>query len=248
VAGHYACIGVPGGEEEVFAFLNLAIDQSGGGREIVWRDPSGASVAIDTAADGELVCARPSFLGSSRLPVLVNGIGEDPECRFCSRLLVDVLDEEGELVYPLAVELEEIDAVMEAAPSDERRMLRVSAFADSIETWPSEEAYIEAVSHEETPFAARSLIPVGFFKRPDRRGIFGRRGEPMPEAQALLTGVVASYAERRNEATGHPFFSAEIETFGGRYDAVVAAEEAEGLAVGAVVQLESWLIGSLEPS
>ena len=248
MAGHYECIGVPGGGDEVFAFLNLAIEQSGGGREIVWRDPSGASVAIDTAADGEIVCARPSFLGSSRLPVLVNGIGEDPECRFCSRLFVDVLDEEGELVYPLAVELEEIDDVMEAMPQQERRTLRITAFADSIETWPSEEAYNQAVSGEEAAFAARSLIPVGFFTEPERRGLLRRRAEQVPEAHALLTGVVTSYAERRNETTGHRFLSAEIDTFGGRYDAVIAPEEAEGLAVGAVAQLESWLIGSLEPT
>jgi hypothetical protein len=37
-----------------------------------------------------------------------------------------------------------------------------------------------------------------------------------------------------------------VEAFGGRYDAVIAAEEIEGPAVGAVVQLESWLIGSFE--
>jgi hypothetical protein len=253
VAGHYECIGVPGGEEEVFAFLTVAIDhgaardRDGGGREILWRDPSGASVAVDTAPDGEIVCARPSFLGSSRLPVLVNGIGEDPECRFCSRLFADVLDEDGEMVYPLAVELEEIDAVLEAVPKEERRTLRVTAFADSIETWPGEEAYNEAVSDEEARFAARSLIPVGFFTTPARRGLL-RRAEPVPAAHALLTGIVASFAERRNEATGHSFLSAELDTFGGRYDAVVASEEAEELGVGAVVQLECWLIGSLEPA
>lgn len=253
MAGHYECIGVPGGEDEVFPFLETAIergavrDRADGGREIVWRDPNGATVAVDTAPDGEIVCARPSFLGSSRLPVLVNGIGEDPECRFCSRLFTDVLDEEGEMVYPLAVELEEIDAVMESPPSGERRTLRVTAFADSIATWPSEEAYHEAVS-DEAPLAARSLIPVGFFTPPARRGLFRLRAEPVPEAHALLTGIVASYGERRNEATGHSFFSAELDTFGGRYDAVVAAEEAEGLAVGGVAQLECWLIGALETS
>jgi hypothetical protein len=252
VAGHYECIGVPGGEEEVLAFLNSATEQglarnSGGGREIVWRDPSGASVAVNTAPDGELVCARPSFFGSSRLPVLVNGIGEDPECRYCSRLFVDVLDEDGEMVYPLAVELEEIDAVMEAPPSDERRALRVTAFADSIETRSSDDAYNEAVSDDEAPVAAQSLVPVGFFTEPARRGLFGRV-ESIPEARALLTGIVGSVAERRNEATGHRFFWAEIDTFGGRYDVVIAAEEGEGLAAGAVVQLDSWLIGALEPS
>jgi hypothetical protein len=126
MAGHYECIGVPGGEDEVMAFLALAIERGGGrtlgdgGSEIVWRDPSGASVAVDTTADGELSCARPSFHGSSAVPVVVQGIGEDPDCRFCSRLFVDVVDEQGEQVYPLAVELEEVDAVMEAVPSGER--------------------------------------------------------------------------------------------------------------------------------
>lgn len=252
MAGHYECIGVPGGEEEVFAFLRRAMREGtfrelpDGGREILWRDASGASAAVDTGPDGEVACASPSFRGSSRLPVLVNAIAEDEDCRYCSRLIVDVLDDAGEMLYPLAVELEDINAVMGAVPAGERRELQVTAFAESISVWPSEEAYYDQAASEEAALAAQSLIPIGFFTQPERRGLLRRRGERMPTAHALLTGIVASLAERRNEATGASFWSLEIETFGGRYDAVVAAYEADGLAEGAVVQLDGWLIGRLD--
>ena len=251
MAGHYEAIGVPGGEDEVLAFLQRAMregtarDRDDGGREILWRDASGASTSIDTDSDGDLVCASPSFLGASRLPVLVNAIAEDEECRYCSRLLVDVLDDDGEMVYPLAVELEDIDAVMDAVPAGERRTLRVTAFADSISVWPDEEAYYAEAATEEGALSAQSLIPVGFFTQPTRRGLLRRRTEPMPTAHAVLTGAVVEATERRNEATGAPFWSLQIETYGGRYDAVVAPDEAAGLAPGAIVQLESWLIGRL---
>lgn len=254
MAGHFDCIGVHG-EDGFWEFLGVATERGNprqradGGRELVWRDPSGATVAVDTDADGELECARPSFLGTSRLPVLVNGLGEDAECRFCARLIVDVLDEQGELVYPLAVELEEVDAVRDAVPAGERRTLRVTAFADSIEVWPDEQAYVDANADEEVSYAAQSLIPVGFFGDPPKRGLFRRRAvEEAPEALALLTGIVASVEERRNEVSGTGFLWAEIDTFGGCYDAVVAVDESEGFVEGAVVRLEAWLIGSLEPA
>ena len=261
MAGHYECIGVPPDEEAVLGFLEVAGEQGAsreladGNRELVWRDSSGASVALETASDGGIVCARPSFLGTSRLPVRVSGIAEDAACRFCSRLLVEVLGDEGEMQYPLAVELEEIGAVMSALEPDEAvRTLRVTAFAQSIRIWPDEAAYTDDVpagtgapdGDSAMPLAPRSLIPVGLFVEPERRGIFRRRVERAPTAEALLTGIVNAFGERRNTVTGDPFLWAELETFGGRFDAVIAASEGDGLTDGAVVQLESWLIASLD--
>ena len=85
MAGHYECIGVEPLDKAVLGLLDVAKEQGAsraladGSRELLWRDSSGASVALETAADGGVICARPSFLGTSRVPVRVSGIAEDAE-------------------------------------------------------------------------------------------------------------------------------------------------------------------------
>jgi hypothetical protein len=110
VSGHFDCIGVAG-EDELAALVEAAIQDGeasaiDGAREIVWRDAEGASVAVTVDSDDDILCVRPMFAATPRVNARMGAVAEDPECTFCSRLLIEVVDETGELVYPLAVELE----------------------------------------------------------------------------------------------------------------------------------------------
>jgi hypothetical protein len=252
VAGHFECIGIAA-EDEFHAVLEAAVEggeesELDGARELVWRDSDGASVAVTVLPDGAVQCARPSFAAAPRVPVRVGAIAEDPECAFCSRLLVEVVDDEGELAYPLAVELERHGPAHDPRARGRISRMAISAFAETLETWPSEPAYSAAKSTEtagDVPLAPRSLIPTGLFVEEPKQGLLRRKApEPVPTAHALVTGAVRDTRRRRNSVTGREFAWFELETFGASFD-VLAPAEVDGLERGAIVQGGFWLIGAV---
>ncbi len=260
MAGHLECIGIEG-EEELLEAVDAAVAQGDdigfdGGREVVWRDAEGASLAVSITADDEIYCVRPSFATTTRIDARLESLAEDPECRFCSRLLLEVVDETGDLAYPLAVELER-HAPARRAPLERRRsQVAVTAFAETLEVWPSEDAYYAADpgrilddgSVEGDPaLAAQSLIPVGLFVEEEPKSrLWRRRGaEPVPTAHALMTGLVREHGRRRNSVTSREFAWANVESYGATYAVVCTADNATGLREDAVVQGNFWLIAAL---
>jgi hypothetical protein len=204
LSGHFECIGVAG-EDELAALVEAAIQDGDatvidGGREIVWRDAQGASFAVTVDSDDEILCVRPTFAAIPRVNAHMGAVAEDPECAFCSRLLLEVVDETGELVYPLAVELERHAPARDPALAGRHPRLAVSAFAETIEAWPSEDAYEaahpgrmlgDATTTGDPPLASQSLIPTGLFVDEPKRRLLRRKGpDPVPTAHALMTGVV----------------------------------------------------------
>jgi hypothetical protein len=255
VGSHLASIGIEG-EQEFAELVELAVaegerrDGPSGGAEFLWRDDDGASLAVDLSADDAVQCVRPSFSAAGLVEVVVGAFAEDPECPFCSRLVVDVLDDEdGSPAYPLALELENVVEARAGALEGARARVAVTAFAEQLETWPDEVAYDAAGAGSDEPrFASRSFVPSGLFsaETPKRR-FFGRRREAPPTAHAILTGVVREGRVRRNSVTGHEFSWARVETYGGVYDLVASPEDVpDGFEEGSVVQGTFWLIGRLE--
>jgi hypothetical protein len=259
VSGHFDCIGVAG-EDELAAVVETAIEHGEATpledfRELVWRDAWGASVAVTSGPDGEVLCVRPTFAATPRVDARLGTVAEDPECSFCSRLLVEVVDATGELVYPLAVELERHAPARDRSAAGRQARLAITAFAEAIEVWPSERAYEAAhpaaiVDDAATPgdpaLASQSLIPTGLFLDEPRRRLWRRRrADPVPTAHALVTGIVRNVAVRKNSLTGREFTWLELATYGASYDAVVAPDDAEGLSEGAVVQGGFWLIAAV---
>jgi hypothetical protein len=260
VSGHFECIGVA--DEDEFAALAEAAIQDGeatpinGAREIVWRDAEGASLAVTVGADKELLCARPTFAATSRVNARVGALAEDPECAFCSRLLLEVVDDAGELVYPLAVELERHAPARDPSVAGRQLQLPITAFAETIETWPSEDAYEAAhpgrmlgdeAAAGDPALAAQSLIPTGLFVDQPKRPFWRRKAaDPVPTAHALITGVVRALEARKNSFTGRDFMWLALETYGASYDVVVApADASDALSEGAVVQGSFWFVAAL---
>jgi hypothetical protein len=253
MASHFEAIGFDFPDEAAFAGLVERVVSEGesrtradGGTSSLWRDESGASVAVHLDGDGRLACAAPSFAATSRVRARLNGVAADPECPFCSALVVEVL-EDGEMVYPLALQLENVDQVLEMELDGREGDLAVAAFAEDVRIWTDERAYDEALDPE-VPLASRSLLPTGFFTPEQKRRGFLRRKEPEPIVQphALVTGLVEDAAIVRNEVSGEEFIHARVATYAVLLDVVLSASEApEPLAAGNVVQAGSWMMGRL---
>ncbi len=197
---------------------------------------------VNTDSSGAVVCATPSFAGETTVEARESGVSPDRECGFCSRLLVEIL-EDGELAYPLAIQTEEMEP--KVRPSEGTRRLSITAFAEEMEIWDDEGAYDASFDSEAPHFAARSLIPTGTFP-PDfgSRRRFLRRKRFEQTAHALLTGVVKEGSMRRNSATQREFAWAVVESFGASYDLVApSAAVPGGFTPENVVQATCWLVG-----
>lgn len=245
---HYAAIGIPSQEAAIAAIERAVTDgemrrRADGGLSGVWRDASGASVAVHLDADGAVVCGAPSFHGTRTTSVRSGRLALDPECRFCSVLVAEVLDG-AEMLYPLAVQLEDVDVALERPLGDEEvRQLGVSAFGEEVEVWPDERTY-EGAPADAPRLATQSLIPSGLFVGLED----GRAAEPAPTAHAVVTGVVAEVETRTNSLTGADFVHARLATYGADLDIVLAPNDlSEPLAAGNVVQGTFWLIARLTP-
>jgi hypothetical protein len=174
-------------------------------------------------------------------------VAVDPDCRFCSTVLFDVV-EDDEMLYPLAVRLENIDEILDGNVDVPAGVLALTAFAEEIAVWPDQRAYEDAGV---SPMASKSLIPSGLFsEEPARRRLFRRprRPEGRPNARAIVTGIVEAAENVLNEATNTRFVHAKVDTYGATVDCVLSTRELTSeLAVGNLVQGSFWLIGRTVP-
>lgn len=254
MAGHFEAIGFELADEEALAqVVERAVAEgeprarTDGGTTRLWRDASGASVVVHLDESGAIWCTAPSFPATSTFPVRVNGTAADPECRFCSVLMVEVLDD-GEMIYPLAAQLESIDEALERDFDGQEHELALTAFGEEVEVWPDETSYNEQPG-EEPRLGPQSLIPSGLFVPEEKRSFLRRRRpETGPRAQAIITGIVETAETLRNESSGGEFQHARVATYGPTLDVVISSQDVPtALAPGNVVQGTFWLIGRLDP-
>jgi hypothetical protein len=206
----------------------------GGGQLALWTEPSGATVSVCLNADGVIECATPSFAATSRLRVRTLGIIADADCSFCDLLHVGVLGDDETMVYPLALQVDDLAVSRDRIVLDRVLTIRIAAFAEAISVWPNDDAYLTGQGGG-VKMAAESLIPTG---------LFGSQAQ----ARMTLAGHVRAAERRVNEATGSPFFWLAVQTYGGTYDVVVAAADLDAVPPdGAVVQASCWMVGRLLP-
>ena len=255
MADHFSCIGLSFADAGAFQagvaeLMSEAVREEGPlGTRLLWTDPGGSGAGLAAfAAAGErgVACAKPTFvLPAASVSVRTSDPVDDAGgCAFCAMAGLDVVEGGGGggggLAYPLAVEFDDVHLGV-AAPGSSGT-ISVVAFAEDVSSWPDLAAY-EAT---DSMFGAQSLIPSGLFTPsgvPDR---------PV-RAEAIMTGVVSEAAVRVNSYTGRSFQWAVVETFGGAYDVVAAAEAGAGAAgagagaawsAGTVVQGTFWLVAS----
>jgi hypothetical protein len=242
MASNMSCIGITARDPQDFGRrMSSLLERSEpagrwGAHELrVWSDASGASVSFVVSEDG-VECATPGFRARSRLQARVTRFASDPDCRFCDPLLVEIVDAQGELFYPLATQLDDLLLTRERVSEGALLELGLCAFARGIEVWADEAAFSTAQANEEVKFAAESLIP---------SGLFSPEGEELPEAaEAFLTGRVVEAGLRENLVTGETFQHAIVRTLGGSYDVLASPRELTApLEPGNIIQGEFWLVG-----
>jgi hypothetical protein len=242
--GHFDCIGVAlGSHEQMSEFVTIIAEKAeatsllDGGTHYLARDSSGALTAVNVSREDLVECVTPSFAATHDVSVVTRGFIADPECRFCDRMYLEVVDEEDEMAYPLAAQLHDIAVARETIPLDAPARARLTGFAEDLATWPDEAAY-EAAQVGEHPLAAESLIPTGLFTESD---------EEAAEAHVLLTGRILAADVKENGWTGGAFRWALVRTFGGDYE-LVAPMEAPRLEVSGIVQGRFWIVGTVVAS
>jgi len=239
MAGHLDCIGLSVSTSDEFQSLISSlidtaewISASDGSQLATWTDPSGALLTASTDPNGAIECVTPSFAASSRLRVRPLDMPADESCRFCDLLHAEILDATDTMVYPVAAQIDDLALSRGRIRLDQPATLRVSAFAEEIEAWPDEAAYL-ASQGGDYKLATESAIPTGLFGQP-------------PRSYLMLTGRVRQACQQTNGVTGLPFHWLQVETLGGTYDVLVADGDLEGTpAVGSIVQATCWVIGRI---
>lgn len=106
----FAALGLAGDEVTGFdALVHRAADEGvaeelGEDVSLVrWRPPAGAWLDL-VVEEGEVACATPQWSAQHRRQVRVTGLAPDPDCDWCSVLVLEVLGSAGEVLHPLAVQ------------------------------------------------------------------------------------------------------------------------------------------------
>lgn len=237
-----ACIGIHVADAEAFgatveALLAEGTTEQGPGASALttWLDPSGAAVVASLGPAGDVECVMPTFLGTAELEVVPRRLAPDATCAFCDLLVVDVVDGEGGLVLPMAVQIDDLALSRPRIPTDERAQLAVTAFAEQLAVFPTAEAFDGWQAEHPVRYAAEAAIPIGLFEG---------EGHEVPEV--LLSGVVLDAEVRVNEATGDPFAWLSVRSLPGVLDVVAPASALVDVPdPGAVVHGSVWMVGRL---
>jgi hypothetical protein len=71
--------------------------------------------------------------------------------------------ENGEMLTPLATELENIEELLDGETSRGPTLLALSAFGEDVRAWTDERAYYASPDPREPDLASRSFVPAGLF-------------------------------------------------------------------------------------
>ena len=253
---HFEAVGFPARDEGALReLLGPALDSAAfvehaDGRSALYRDPSGATLTVHMDERGGLECCHPGYDGPFHARWRPLGVIADRQCRFCDLVYSELLDDENEMIYPLALTVETLGTDRALIPYAEPSEVRFAGLWEEGEAWPDEAAFDEA---QETEWSDLTLpvevdvpIPVGFASRSlIPSGTFGFDGAPL-SSHVLAHGIVVSVEERTNELGKSPFRVVRLDTLGGVFDTCLApgtAEREELLAPGAVVRATLWLVG-----
>jgi hypothetical protein len=235
---HFGAIGLPADGEPfnralmAFASNATTVGETPAAAVIAHTDRSGARMSLTLRPDGAIQCMTPSFAGMSRVTVLADSFG-DHECPYETPVIVEVLDDTGEMVHPLALQPEDVAVWQPSFTPGERVDLNVTAFAERIDVFADEAAYRASG----TPMAVQSLIPSGMFAP---GGVSEQDWVVAP--RALISGTVRSATTLVNGLTGLAFVHAVVDSYAMVVDIVIDPVDVDGPpATGSIVSGQFWL-------
>ena len=203
-------------------------------------DPSGARTTV-TLEDRRVTCLTPGFAPGTRLDVRLGALAPN-DCAFERPLIVEVLDAQGGMQYPLAVTIDDLGISEPMIQAGERAVIEVVAIADQLSRFPDVAAYRASG----TPMAVASLIPSGLFAP----GVVEADALPV-RSVALISGTVMAAELRTHSLFGHPFATVVMASLGADYRVCIDVADLGGVAapdlpaVGSIISGEFYLSGRL---
>jgi hypothetical protein len=236
MSSHFAVLGMNVHNGEDLASIVDAVLGTGevvevgpGTEDLLWTDPSGAALMLElvgTSVSGVLPC----FIGGGLVSVRgIALVADDPDTA-----TMEVLDESGELCYPVGVELIERGVLRAEGGTLDFGQVAITGLAETITVHADAVAFEAAGSK----FAVNAFVPSGLFVADEGA---------TPTAHAVVNGVVRAADELVNELTGVPFVRLVVATYGmDELEIVAARTDVAALPEpGAVVETTLFLTGRL---
>ncbi|MCR6487854.1 hypothetical protein M8542_34010 [Amycolatopsis sp. OK19-0408] len=248
MSSHFDAIGIGITSKDDFREKVVSLIGAGAARRIttkvneqVWTDPSGARL-VAKIRNGRIEFLLPCLAGTApAVPVRDVRLVDDETA------MLDLLDGvEGQLVCPVAVELEDRAVLAHSGGRLESGSLTLAALAEDVTVHADAEAYFAAQDDDKPKFAADHFIPSGTFAV----------GQPKPgwtpTAHALFAGEVVEAETPVNTVTGTAFHRIRVRTIAAiEVDVAIATTDVERPpARGNVVAGTFFLTGrlGLEPT
>lgn len=237
MSSHFAAIGIGVTNQDEFGERVVSLISAGSARQIatkisehVWTDPSGARL-VAQVRDREIEFLLPCLAGTTPAVQVRDVRLLDGETAMLE--LLDGVD--GELVCPIAVELEDRAVLASSGGRLENGSLVLAALAEDVTVHADAEAYFASQDDDGPKFAADHFIPSGTFSIAE------------PSAHALLAGEVVEIETPVNTVTGTAFHRIRVRTIAAlELDVAIATTDLEQPPVpGNIVTGTFFLTGRL---
>ncbi len=245
---HLSAIGFPVSSEEDF---NKLVAEMIKHEAQVWKTPTGGKYARihDSSTGAELwfyldpadnvVGLSPHFHGFSKLR---SKIWEKEPSEFSEFdggyfhcWAIPKFDDDSEFPYMF----NSPDYLWNRIELGEEYDIQLAGFPHSVRCYDSAEDF-DIQRQSELNLASRAFIPVGSFI--PKRG----REDIHPDSTALLTGIIKSINQRKNQFTGVAFLVLRVQTLCGELDIVLLREWLQTEPkVGGIVEGIFWLSGKV---
>ncbi|MEZ5910101.1 MAG: hypothetical protein R3D31_14985 [Hyphomicrobiaceae bacterium] len=256
MASNLSCIGFSFADNESFvdAMVKLATQAvetltTPAGDYGIWRSASGAEIWFHLARQGdssEIMGLTPFYEGESTVQVALTTALRRPEDNaFEGAFYAWVApDAEGSGAYPLVFDAVDFAAV-DAGTFPLKVDVRLTGFAQELQAWPNEAAYLASNdSEDQATLAPEAFIPIGLFAAAE--GASDGDEASAPSSMALLTGRVVAHRVLTNEETGDTFHWLLVKSLEASYDIVADPAVVKGpLGVDAVVRIGGAFFGRI---
>ncbi|WP_410649759.1 hypothetical protein [Amycolatopsis sp. cmx-4-54] len=243
MSSHFEAIGIGVTSEDEFRERVVSLIGAGTARQIgkkisehVWTDSSGARLVAQVHR-GEIDLLLPCLAGTApAIPVRNVRLVDDETA------MLDLLDGvAGEMVCPVAVELEDRTALAHSGGRLTSGSLTLAALAEDITVHADADAYEASQDDDGLKFAADHFIPSGTFALEEPSPGW------TPSAHALFAGEVVEAETPVNTVTGETFHRIRVRTIAAiELDVAIAATDLEQPpARGNIVTGTFFLTGSL---
>lgn len=114
--------------------------------------------------------------------------------------------------------------------------ISVSAFADSLKIFESEEMYMKAMENEKLKLAPESNIHLGLFQNKET-----------PDSNIMMSGKIIKHKQMVNPLTNNPYYWILLKSLGGTVDVVADPDFIHApLEVGGIISGTFWLAGRIK--